>query len=58
MAKKKIEYCCIVCKSNDVGLDAWAEWDVTEQKWTLRNTYSAPFCFTCDRETQLEEIRI
>ena len=50
---------CEQCGSEDVGIDAYAEWSVEEQEWVLASTYDAawctPVCRVCDGETTLVE---
>ena len=46
---------CEQCGSEDVGIDAYAEWSVEEQEWVLASTYDAAHCTMCDGETTLVE---
>jgi hypothetical protein len=55
---KKIRIVCRDCRSEDVVRDAWAEWDVEDQRWVLRDTYDHAYCNTCGDETKLEEVEI
>lgn len=52
----KINYVCKTCRSEDVGRDAWAQWDVESQQWQIQNVMSQGFCFKCEGEADLEEI--
>jgi hypothetical protein len=36
---RKFRYVCSDCGSDDVLADAYAEWDVVEQQWSLQNTF-------------------
>ena len=51
----RLQILCSRCGSTDVSRDAWAEWDVTAQDWTLRAVYDHAHCHTCDTETRLTE---
>ena len=56
---KKIDYVCSHCGSNEVLCDAYAEWNVEEQKWELQNTFDkGAYCNQCDGEARLEEKEI
>ena len=48
--KKKIAYVCDFCGSEEVLVDAWAQWDKDSQRWELFNTFDAAFCAECDGE--------
>lgn len=52
---RKIEVVCETCGSAEVLLDAWAEWDVEQQDWTLHDTLTQGFCCACDGECHLIE---
>jgi hypothetical protein len=41
-----------------VTLDAWAEWNVAEQKWVLGATYDHTYCHKCDGATHLVEVEL
>lgn len=53
----RVKYICRVCKSDDVGRDAWTQWDVESQQWQVQNLMSESFCFKCEGETILDEVR-
>ncbi len=53
----RIKYICRVCKSDDVGRDAWTQWDVESQQWQVQNLMSESFCFRCEGETILDQVR-
>lgn len=46
---------CSICGSDDIKVDAWAEWSYTEQCWILSDTYeSEAFCETCEGGTSID----
>jgi hypothetical protein len=51
----RIQILCGTCGSTLVTRDAWAEWDVDAQNWTLGAVYDYAYCHQCDRETRLVE---
>ena len=54
---KMFDYVCSHCGSNDVLSDAYAEWNVAEQKWEIQNLFDkGAYCAKCDGETRLEKI--
>lgn len=55
MSNGKVTMVCCKCGSEDVMLDAWAEWDFANQEWTLRSTHDNAFCNDCGGETRIEE---
>ena len=55
---KRVTHLCESCGSDLVTLDAWAEWDVDEQKWVLGATYDHTFCHKCEGETHLVEVEL
>lgn len=54
----RIRKVCSRCGSVNVLCDAWAEWDETEQAWTLQNTFDNSFCEDCDGETSIDDQEI
>jgi len=54
-ALSPIAIICSNCGSADVSRDAWAQWDVESQRWTLRHVFDHAYCHTCDQETSLVE---
>ena len=55
----KIKYVCTRCGSDDVLCDAYVEWDVVEQQWSLQNTFGrGAWCNACDDDTRLEALAI
>jgi hypothetical protein len=53
MAEQK-KATCEECGSEEVALDAWAVWNVAEQKWELGATFDFAHCDTCDGETRIK----
>ena len=53
----RVKYICRVCKSDDVGRDAWTQWDMESQQWQVQNLMSESFCFKCEGETILDRVR-
>lgn len=49
----KIKQTCDRCGSEDVGVDAWAVWDVENQRWEVSTTYDSAWCNACDAETHI-----
>jgi hypothetical protein len=52
----KVAVRCRTCKSENVSLDAWADWDVEAQQWVLGTTFDYAHCHTCEGETRLVEV--
>lgn len=46
---------CGTCGSEDVVLDAWAEWDIESQEWVLGQTFDQAFCNACEGECTIED---
>lgn len=56
---KKIKMVCYRCGSDDVIADAYATWNVKEQRWELESTYDkGSYCNSCNDETRIEEEEI
>ena len=51
----RVEYACERCGGVAVTRDAWAEWHVPSQAWTLSELFDFAFCHQCHRETRLAE---
>ena len=45
---------CNRCGSDAVLVDAYAEWDMDAQDWTLQNTFQQAVCEACGGETSLD----
>ena len=50
----KVTFVCVECGSDDVDSEAWATWDVDEQKWVVKNTEDETFCQKCESERRLD----
>jgi len=55
---KRVTYLCEKCGSDQVTLDAWAEWNVERQAWVLGATYDHTYCHKCDGETHAIEVKL
>lgn len=53
--KNPIDMFCDECGSNEIRCDAFAYWDLTEQKWELSSTYDLTVCNVCGAENCAEE---
>lgn len=51
----RVEYACERCGGVAVTRDAWAEWSLERQDWTLSEIFDFAFCHACHRETRLVE---
>ena len=49
----KIEKVCETCGSEEVFIDAYADWDVDTQSWELCATYDESWCAVCDSGTNI-----
>ena len=49
----KISQTCDRCGSEDVGVLAWAVWNVENQRWEVSTTYDSAWCNACDDETYI-----
>jgi len=54
-AAPAIEYACRHCGGIAIARDAWAQWDVARQAWTLSEIFAFAYCHQCLRETHLIE---
>lgn len=46
---------CATCGSHDVRADAYAEWAVADQMWSLAQVFhKGAYCGDCDGETTIE----
>jgi hypothetical protein len=55
---KGIVVVCNTCGSENVLVDAWAEWDVEAQGWTVVETFDAAICDDCGGECSVSEKQI
>ena len=54
--KSKVTFVCSHCKSESVKADAYAEWNVEEQKWEVSSTFDkGAYCYDCDGPTRLDK---
>ena len=54
---KKVKYVCRTCKSDNVSVDAFVDWNEDTQKWDLiRATYDEATCHDCGDSTKLNEV--
>ena len=51
-----IRIACSSCGSTNVSRDAWASWDVKEQRWVLGTVFDDGFCQVCERESGLMDV--
>ena len=56
--ESKIIIACGWCNSPNVSRDAWADWDVASQSWTLGTVFDQGFCHDCERERSLVEVPV
>ena len=54
--ERKMRMICGTCGSELVTRDAWAEWDVDAQDWTLGAIYDYAICHACEGDTRIEEV--
>lgn len=54
----KIKYICLRCKSDQVGQDAFCDWNIETQQWEIANMMGEMFCHTCCHSTELVEFPI
>lgn len=54
----KVDIVCATCGSNNIRMDAWAEWDIDTQEWILSDIFPNYFCINCDVETSTKEVII
>lgn len=47
----RIRIVCDRCGNTDIRKDAWAGWNIDEQKWELIDVFDKPnWCMDCDGE--------
>ena len=55
-APERYRQVCATCGSEDVLADAFAEWDVENQCWTVQSVMDkGHYCIACDGECRIEE---
>ena len=52
---ERVIYVCDHCGSDDVRADAYAQWDVDAQEWTVSATFPNYICEDCGGETRVSE---
>ena len=45
---------CSLCGSDNIHTDAYAEWDIDNQKWDLSSTFDNTDCADCGNECSIE----
>jgi hypothetical protein len=55
---KRIAIVCGNCGSDEVGRDAWANWDTREQTWVLGAVFDYGHCHRCDGDSRLVEVEL
>lgn len=54
---KIVKYVCRECKSDNVSVDAFVDWDKESQTWSIiRATYDDATCHECGESTKLDEV--
>ena len=51
-------YVCRRCKSDNILVDAYAQWDVATQNYVITTVFDNATCVDCGGETQTEEINL
>jgi len=54
----KIKYVCKHCSSDNVGRDAFCDWNQQTQEWEISNLMDREICFECSDDTTLVIARI
>lgn len=49
-----VEMVCSQCGGRNVRRDAWADWDVELQAWTLGAVFDNAHCDDCEGECKIE----
>lgn len=57
---KRIKKVCSLCGSEDVLIDAYAQWDVEKQDFVLNCTFEYSFCFCnkCQGECGIIDVEV
>jgi hypothetical protein len=55
---KHVAIVCGTCGSDEVSRDAWADWDVSKQKWVLGAVFDYGHCHKCECESRLIEVEL
>lgn len=57
--RKMTTMVCTTCGGESVKSDAWAVWNVPNQKWELESEpYDFSYCNDCDGECRVEERQV
>jgi hypothetical protein len=56
--RPRLDFICGTCGSDDVSLDAWADWDARTQQWVLPCTFDYSHCHACEGDTRLVEAEL
>ena len=54
----KAKYICKHCGSDNVGRDAFCDWNQQTQKWEISNFMDREICFNCSDDTTLITVTI
>jgi hypothetical protein len=54
--RPKVVIVCSTCGTQNVLVDAWAEWNPSEQKWELAKVCQTVYCQECDGESSIVEL--
>lgn len=56
---KKVKYVCRDCKSDNVSVDAFVDWNEETQAWDLIHAvYDYATCHDCGDSTKLDEVTL
>jgi hypothetical protein len=56
--QSRVTMVCSTCGSENVLVDAWAEWDVENQSWVVAETFKNAICNECDGECSINEKKL
>ena len=51
-------YVCRHCKSENILIDAYAQWNVAAQDYVITTIFDNAECIDCGGQTQIEEINL
>jgi hypothetical protein len=54
----KFKKVCKTCHSENVVVDAWAEWDEDKQEYVLKTVFDYEHCENCEGETTIINVEI
>lgn len=52
---QRVAIVCSTCGSENILVDAWAEWDVESQSWVVAETFKTAVCGACNGECSVSE---